>query len=73
MYNQYPLDFIEPIINSTLKSIIDCPTDDNVNMSTDSEHSDSFISNDNSLDSNACLNHFEEKDKFNFLSIIGEN
>ena len=66
-HNQYPLDFIEPIINSTLYSIIDCPTDDNVNMSTDSEHSDSFISNDNSLDSNACLNHFEEKDKFKFF------
>ena len=65
--NQYPLDFVEPIINSTLKSILGFPKDD-INSSINSEDSGSDItSNELSLDSNACLYQFEEKEKFKFF------
>ena len=62
--NQYPLDFIQPIINSTLNSILGCTNDINSSMNSSFEDSDSsFIS----LDSNACRFKFEEKEKFLFF------
>ena len=66
--NQYPLNFIESIINLTLKSII-YSSKDEIDSSDDSENSENSESIDNniSLDSNACYNHFEEKDKFKFF------
>ena len=63
--NQYPLDFVESLINSTLKSILVC-SDDTINTSCHSESSES-CDNNISLDSNACFNQFEEKDKFKFF------
>ena len=57
--NQYPLDFVEPIINSTLKSILGFSKDD-INSSINSEDSGSDITrNELSLDTNACIYQFE--------------
>ena len=50
--NQYPLNFVESLINSTLKSILVC-SDDSINSSCHSESSESCDNNDLSLDSNA--------------------
>ena len=68
--NQYPSDFVESLINSTLKSILVC-SDDTINSSCYSESSESCDNNDISLDSNACFNQFEEKDKFKFFINYG--
>ena len=62
-YNQYPISFIEPIINSTLNSILGVSDD----ISECSSNTSSDSSDDMSLDPNACLNQFKEKDKFHFF------
>ena len=64
--NQYPLSFIEPIINSTLNKLIGFDENKN-NMSGVDDNSSENSYNDISLDSNACMNQFKEKDKFMFF------
>ena len=62
-WNQYPLSFIEPIIKSTLNKLLGCPDED------DDSDSESNLS----LDSNACYNIIEDKDKFKlFLNYRGK-
>ena len=55
--NQYPMSFIEPIVRSTLDSLLG----GSEGLSDD----ESIL--DFSLDSNACLDQFDDKDKFKFF------
>ena len=73
--NQYPLTFIEPIINSTISSLIS--GSDDVCDSFSSSNSSCCSSTSNhiniSLDTNACLYQIDEKDKFRlFLNYRGK-
>ena len=63
--NQYPLSFIESITNSTLNTLLGCDVNDCNSSGVDNSSINSI--NDISLDTNACLNRFEEKDKFQFF------
>ena len=63
--NQYPLTFVEPIINSTINSLLGCSSDDNDDASNDSDDSDT--SHNISMDPNASPYQFDEKDKFRFF------
>ena len=63
-HNQYPISFIDDIINVTLNKIL--------KVSDDEDEEVESISN-VSLDSNACLNQFDNKDKFKlFINYRGK-
>ena len=56
--NQYPLSFVEPIIHDTITKIVS--GNDTLDQTTDTVMNES-------LDSNACQNYIDERDKFMFF------
>ena len=58
--NQYPESFVYPIINSTIRKLVN-----NDNLDTSSNVDDDIETG--SLDSNACLHTIADKDKFLFF------
>ena len=63
-HNQYPLSFIEQILNITLNKLLGV----DANNLNNSDHDDaSSVNSDISLDSNAYLYNFKEQDKFKFF------
>ena len=65
--NQYPISFIEEIINVTLRKLLDADSEEN-NDIDDTQCDDNNLS----FDSNACIQNLPNREKFNFfLSLIG--
>ena len=62
MNNQYPESFIDKYIKETLHKLLADPDSE-----SDSVVSNTSVSIDTSIDSNACLNQFNNKDKFKFF------
>ena len=61
--NQYPLSFIDRYIKETLHKILSDPNSESILSSSDT----SSVSINTSVDSNACMNQFDNKDKFKFF------